>query len=87
MFPQMLQELSLSIHAYCNAWMHFPVLHQMQSEIQTFVIGDEGIKCTLKRCWEENKYLLCPHTAVAAAYHYSALDAGSVGYIAMGVRC
>ena len=64
-----------------NTCIHFPVLHQMQSEIQTFVIGDEGIKRTLRRCWEENKYLLCPHTAVAAAYHYSALDAGSVADI------
>ena len=39
-------------------------------------MGDEGIKRTLKRCWEENKYLLCPHTAVAAAYHYAQLDKG-----------
>ncbi|KAK7110629.1 threonine synthase-like 2 [Littorina saxatilis] len=52
------------------------LLTQMQSEIKTFVIDDEGIKRILKRCWEENNYLLCPHTATAAGYHYSVLDAG-----------
>ena len=24
----------------------------------------------MKKCWDDNKYLLCPHTAVAAKYHY-----------------
>ncbi|KAK7508731.1 hypothetical protein BaRGS_00000297 [Batillaria attramentaria] len=50
------------------------LLKQMQSEMRTFVIDDEGIKQTMKRCWDENQYLLCPHTAVAAAYHYSVQD-------------
>lgn len=53
-----------------------PLLKKVQSEIKTFVIGDEGIKRILKRCWDENQYMLCPHTAVAAGYHYSALDQG-----------
>ncbi|XP_076461377.1 threonine synthase-like 2 [Babylonia areolata] len=53
-----------------------PLLTQMQGEIRTFVHGDEGIKRTLKRCWEENQYTLCPHTAVAAAYVYSQRDQG-----------
>ncbi|KAF6111861.1 threonine synthase like 2 [Phyllostomus discolor] len=25
------------------------------------------------RCWEENQYLLCPHSAVAVSYHYQKL--------------
>ncbi|KAL8570339.1 hypothetical protein ACOMHN_035757 [Nucella lapillus] len=52
------------------------LVKEMQSVMKTFVLGDEGIKRTLKRCWEENQYLLCPHTAVAAAYHYSVHDQG-----------
>lgn len=52
------------------------LLTQMQTDIQTFVLNDEGIKQTLKQCWTENQYLLCPHTAVAAAYYYSTLAAG-----------
>ncbi|XP_057674647.1 threonine synthase-like 2 [Corythoichthys intestinalis] len=33
-------------------------------------VNDEGILETLRRCWEENQYVLCPHTAVAAWHHY-----------------
>lgn len=33
-------------------------------------VGDEAITQTMARCWEENRYLLCPHSAVAVSYHY-----------------
>ncbi|XP_064164488.1 threonine synthase-like 2 [Anguilla rostrata] len=33
-------------------------------------VTDEGIVGTMRRCWEENHYLLCPHTAVAVWHHY-----------------
>ncbi|TRY66262.1 hypothetical protein DNTS_026220 [Danionella cerebrum] len=33
-------------------------------------VCDEGILQTMRRCWEENHYLLCPHTAVAVWKHY-----------------
>ncbi|XP_042788898.1 threonine synthase-like 2 isoform X2 [Panthera leo] len=33
-------------------------------------VSDEAITQTMARCWEENKYLLCPHSAVAVNYHY-----------------
>ncbi|XP_053056854.1 threonine synthase-like 2 isoform X4 [Acinonyx jubatus] len=33
-------------------------------------VSDEAITQTMARCWEENKYLLCPHSAVAVSYHY-----------------
>ncbi|KAK4307130.1 hypothetical protein Pmani_021089 [Petrolisthes manimaculis] len=43
-----------------NAW----------SAQETFVASDDDIKSAMKRVYEENKYVVCPHTAVAAAYHY-----------------
>ncbi|XP_076020014.1 threonine synthase-like 2 [Genypterus blacodes] len=33
-------------------------------------VADEGILETMRRCWKENHYLLCPHTAVAVWHHY-----------------
>lgn len=27
----------------------------------------------MTRCWRDNNYLLCPHTAVAARYHYDTM--------------
>lgn len=38
--------------------------------LSTGTVTDEGILKTMKRCWEENQYVLCPHTAVAAWHHY-----------------
>ncbi|MBN3310992.1 threonine synthase-like 2 [Amia ocellicauda] len=33
-------------------------------------VSDTGIVDTMRRCWEESHYLLCPHTAVAVWHHY-----------------
>ncbi|XP_054848134.1 threonine synthase-like 2 isoform X2 [Eublepharis macularius] len=47
---------------------------QLQKELSevltTSSISDEEILQTMKDCWEENQYLLCPHSAVAVSYHY-----------------
>uniref|UniRef100_A0A8C5MBM9 Threonine synthase-like 2 n=1 Tax=Leptobrachium leishanense TaxID=445787 RepID=A0A8C5MBM9_9ANUR len=37
-------------------------------------VNDDHILATIRRCWDENKYLLCPHSAVAAFYHYQQHD-------------
>ncbi|KAM3599298.1 uncharacterized protein V6R79_003381 [Siganus canaliculatus] len=34
-------------------------------------VQDDGILETMRRCWEENQYVLCPHTAVAVWHHYN----------------
>ncbi|XP_043243128.1 threonine synthase-like 2 [Amphibalanus amphitrite] len=48
------------------------VLKEMQKVIvDAQVVPDDAISSTLTRCWEENQYTLCPHTATAAHYHYS----------------
>nr|XP_020662880.1 threonine synthase-like 2 isoform X2 [Pogona vitticeps] len=33
-------------------------------------VSDEEILQTMRCCWDDNHYLLCPHTAVAVCYHY-----------------
>ncbi|KAM9841056.1 threonine synthase-like 2 [Aulostomus maculatus] len=38
--------------------------------LSTGKVTDEGILETMRRCWEENQYVLCPHTAVAVWHHY-----------------
>uniref|UniRef100_A0A3P8NYW7 Threonine synthase-like 2 n=1 Tax=Astatotilapia calliptera TaxID=8154 RepID=A0A3P8NYW7_ASTCA len=38
--------------------------------LSTGTVTDEGILETMKSCWEENQYVLCPHTAVAVWHHY-----------------
>ncbi|XP_009701644.1 PREDICTED: threonine synthase-like 2 [Cariama cristata] len=47
-------------------------LHRKLSEtLRSCSASDEDIVRAMQRCWEENHYLLCPHSAVAAHYHYS----------------
>nr|XP_046226054.1 threonine synthase-like 2 isoform X2 [Oncorhynchus gorbuscha] len=46
-------------------------LHKQLSQVITAgAVRDEGIVETMQRCWKENQYLLCPHTAVAVWHHY-----------------
>ncbi|XP_028829754.1 threonine synthase-like 2 [Denticeps clupeoides] len=33
-------------------------------------VSDNGIVEAMQRCWKENQYLVCPHTAVAVWHHY-----------------
>lgn len=46
---------------------HRKLLSQVLS---TGTVSDDGILETMRRCWEENQYVLCPHTAVAVWHHY-----------------
>ncbi|BFY98457.1 hypothetical protein BsWGS_01497 [Bradybaena similaris] len=51
------------------------ILNVMKSVIKVYVVsGDEEIKKTIKRCWTENKYNICPHTAIGVSYWYSQHD-------------
>ncbi|ESO90383.1 hypothetical protein LOTGIDRAFT_233860 [Lottia gigantea] len=40
----------------------------------SFSADEDAIKSTIKRCYDENKYTICPHTAVGVAYHYHQLQ-------------
>ncbi|XP_027647500.2 threonine synthase-like 2 isoform X5 [Falco biarmicus] len=47
---------------------------QLSETLHSCSASDEDIVRAMQRCWEENHYLLCPHSAVAAHYHYSQPD-------------
>uniref|UniRef100_A0A8D2JLY8 Threonine synthase-like 2 n=1 Tax=Sciurus vulgaris TaxID=55149 RepID=A0A8D2JLY8_SCIVU len=50
-------------------------LHSKLSEAMTSEsVSDEAITRAMCRCWQENQYLLCPHSAVAVSYHYQQTD-------------
>nr|XP_060639149.1 threonine synthase-like 2 [Anolis sagrei ordinatus] len=52
-----------------------PGLHQKLCEhLRTSTVSDEEILHTMTRCWEDNHYLLCPHTATGVCYHYKHSD-------------
>lgn len=45
--------------------------HQLLSQVlSSGSVADQGILETMRRCWEDNQYVLCPHTAVAVWHHY-----------------
>nr|XP_048288903.1 threonine synthase-like 2 isoform X2 [Myodes glareolus] len=43
---------------------------QLSEAVTSGSVSDEAITQTMGRCWEENQYLLCPHSATAVNYHY-----------------
>ncbi|XP_062972703.1 threonine synthase-like 2 [Elgaria multicarinata webbii] len=43
---------------------------KLSEGLKSCTVSDEEIIQTMRCCWEENHYLLCPHTAVAVCYHY-----------------
>ncbi|XP_031696107.1 threonine synthase-like 2 [Anarrhichthys ocellatus] len=62
----MMEEFQQS-HRHSLPENHRKLLSQVLS---TGTVTDEGILETMRRCWEENQYVLCPHTAVAVWHHY-----------------
>uniref|UniRef100_A0A8I3WWS3 Threonine synthase-like 2 n=1 Tax=Callithrix jacchus TaxID=9483 RepID=A0A8I3WWS3_CALJA len=47
---------------------------QLSEAMTSESVSDEAIIQTMGRCWDENQYLLCPHSAVAVNYHYQQMD-------------
>ncbi|XP_044190318.1 threonine synthase-like 2 [Thunnus albacares] len=57
-----------------NSHRHsLPEYHRklLSQSLSTGTVTDEGILETMRRCWEDNQYVLCPHTAVAVWHHYN----------------
>ncbi|XP_071949026.1 threonine synthase-like 2 [Antedon mediterranea] len=46
------------------------LLCKIQEVVSSGVVDDDTTLKTMTNCWQENNYLLCPHTAVAVAYYY-----------------
>ncbi|XP_061836632.1 threonine synthase-like 2 [Nerophis lumbriciformis] len=55
-------------HAHSLPENHHKLLVQ---NLSTGTVSDDGILETMRRCWEENQYVVCPHTAVAVWHHYN----------------
>ncbi|XP_073333834.1 threonine synthase-like 2 isoform X2 [Pagrus major] len=62
----MMEEFQQS-HRHSLPENHRRLLSQV---LLTGTVTDEGILETMRRCWDENQYVLCPHTAVAVWHHY-----------------
>ncbi|XP_041091521.1 threonine synthase-like 2 isoform X2 [Polyodon spathula] len=52
------------LHKTCVA------MPQISEVVSSRSVTDRDIVETMRRCWEENRYLLCPHSAVAVQHHY-----------------
>nr|XP_045614565.1 threonine synthase-like 2 [Procambarus clarkii]XP_045614566.1 threonine synthase-like 2 [Procambarus clarkii]XP_045614567.1 threonine synthase-like 2 [Procambarus clarkii]XP_045614568.1 threonine synthase-like 2 [Procambarus clarkii]XP_045614570.1 threonine synthase-like 2 [Procambarus clarkii] len=50
--------------------------------VESFIVDDGKITETMQRIHEEHRYIVCPHTAVAAAYHYQWKRDVPHGYVA-----
>ncbi|CAL1526598.1 unnamed protein product [Lymnaea stagnalis] len=51
------------------------IMTLMRSLIKVYVVsGDEEIKDTIRHCWNDNTYNICPHTAVGVSYVYTQKD-------------
>lgn len=57
-----------------------PLTLQLSEAVTSESVSDEAITQTMGRCWEENQYLLCPHSATAVNYHYQQTDSGQSRY-------
>lgn len=62
----MMEEFQRS-HRHSLPENHRKLLSQVLS---TGTVTDEGILEIMRRCWDENEYVLCPHSAVAVWHHY-----------------
>ncbi|XP_072433136.1 threonine synthase-like 2 [Chiloscyllium punctatum] len=47
---------------------------KLSQTFDSYTVNDDYVIVTMLRCWKENEYLLCPHSAVAVAYHYQEMD-------------
>ncbi|XP_073196252.1 threonine synthase-like 2 isoform X1 [Lepidochelys kempii] len=50
------------------------VQRKLSEALSSCSASDEDIVQAMRRCWEDNHYLLCPHSAVAVHYHYQQMD-------------
>lgn len=46
---------------------------KIRETVSSYSVDDDTVKETIRRCWKEESYALCPHTAIAVAYYYHKL--------------
>ena len=52
----------------------YSTLFQLSEALSSVTVSNAETLATMRRCWEENNHLVCPHTAVAAKYHYDVVE-------------
>ncbi|XP_067884854.1 threonine synthase-like 2 [Heterodontus francisci] len=50
---------------------------KLSQALRSSTVNDDNVIETMLRCWKDNQYLLCPHSAVAVTYHYQQSDLGT----------
>ncbi|MBN3290930.1 THNS2 protein, partial [Polypterus senegalus] len=67
---KLIKEMMEEFHSTGKIKLQDSLHSKISKIISSCSVTDDGIMQTMKRCWKENHYLLCPHTAVAVSYHY-----------------
>ena len=52
------------------------VLEKIRAVVSSYRGDDDTIRRTMRRCYQDNQYVLCPHSALAVAYQYEQIDKG-----------
>ena len=69
----------ISVRKGINKWVktflvlrNFSVTYNQSFEriLDQLIVRNDEIIEVMNRCYEENKYVLCPHTAIGMMYHY-----------------
>ncbi|XP_050397978.1 threonine synthase-like 2 [Patella vulgata] len=72
----LINQLMTDLNQTSNIQLPGTLQNQVRSYIGSFSVKEADIKATIKRCYNENDYILCPHTAVAVTYHYKQQSIG-----------
>ncbi|XP_030841318.1 threonine synthase-like 2 [Strongylocentrotus purpuratus] len=56
-----------------KATMDSVLWKKIRETVSSYSVDDDTVKETIRRCWKEESYALCPHTAIAVAYYYHKL--------------
>ncbi|CAG0879067.1 unnamed protein product [Darwinula stevensoni] len=63
------------VHASMNDVIHNYPFTFFQI-VESYSVSDEEILKTMRRCWDENSYAICPHTSTAVSFHFAHRKAG-----------
>ncbi|CAK9299041.1 unnamed protein product [Gordionus sp. m RMFG-2023] len=65
---------------YHNVSIPPDLLNEIQKDLRGYACDDEVVRRTILRCWKDDDYILCPHTAVGVAYYYDRKDEKALQY-------
>ncbi|KAK2164656.1 hypothetical protein NP493_1407g00032 [Ridgeia piscesae] len=56
------------------ATVSLDLLKKIQTVLGSYIADDNDIREAMRQCWHDNGYLVCPHTATGAHYHFGQTD-------------